>query len=211
MDGGLGGADGSSYQKSSGTKDNAINSLTERREAAPGGVASLHIAAVLDTEAARNIDPGEMQNMIEAAVGMDRQRGDTVEVTTMPFDRSAETTAAAELKEAAAAAKKAEQMDLIRKGGMGALVAALLLVVWLKGRRRNKARQQATTYVVEQLRQDQANRAVAEVALEPSPATMALQRVERNAAEEMREELAALVERQPEDVASLLRGWLVER
>jgi flagellar M-ring protein FliF len=212
MDGGLGAADGSSYQKSSGTKDNAVNSLTERREAAPGGVASLHIAAVLDTEAARNIDPGEMQNMIEAAVGMQRDRGDTVEVTTMPFDRTAETAAAAELKAAAAAAKKAEQMDLIRKGGMGLLVAVLLAVVWLKGRRRNKARQQATTYVVEQLRQDQANRAVAaEAALEPSPATMALQRVERNAAEEMREELAALVERQPEDVASLLRGWLVER
>ena len=27
---------------------------------------------------------------------------------------------------------------------------------------------------------------------------------------EVREEIAALVERQPEDVAALLRGWLVE-
>ena len=40
---------------------------------------------------------------------------------------------------------------------------------------------------------------------------MALQRAERDATDEMRDELASLVERQPEDVAALLRGWLVER
>jgi flagellar M-ring protein FliF len=40
---------------------------------------------------------------------------------------------------------------------------------------------------------------------------MALQRAERDESAEMRDELAALVERQPEDVAALLRGWLVER
>ncbi len=40
---------------------------------------------------------------------------------------------------------------------------------------------------------------------------MALQRAERDGNGEMRDELAALVERQPEDVAALLRGWLVER
>ena len=168
----------------------------------------------MDTEAARNIDPGELENMIAAAAGIDKKRGDKVEVTTMPFDRAAEAATEAELKAAAAADKNAERMDLIRKGGLGLLVAVLLLIVWLKGRRRNKARQQATTYVVEQLRQEQANRLTAaqqQSALDASPATMALQRAERDGAGEMRDELAVLVERQPEDVAALLRGWLVER
>ena len=110
--------------------------------------------------------------------------------------------------------KKAEMMSLVRKGGLGLLVAVLLLVVWLKGRRRNKARQQATSLVVEQLRQDQAQRLAASqqaAALEQSPATVALQRAEHDESAEVRDELAALVERQPEDVAALLRGWLVER
>jgi flagellar M-ring protein FliF len=214
MDSGLAGTDGSSYEKAAGTKDNAVNSVVEHRESTPGAIVGLNVAAIVDTEAARNIDPGELENMIAAAAGIDKKRGDKSEVTTMPFDRAAEQATAAELKEAAAADKNAERMDLIRKGGMGLLVAVLLLIVWLKGRRRNKARQQATTYVVEQLRQDQANRLSAsqqQAALDVSPATMALQRAERDGAGEMRDELATLVERQPEDVAALLRGWLVER
>jgi flagellar M-ring protein FliF len=40
---------------------------------------------------------------------------------------------------------------------------------------------------------------------------LALESAEADAANDMRDEIAALVERQPEDVAALLRGWLVER
>ena len=39
---------------------------------------------------------------------------------------------------------------------------------------------------------------------------LALESTEQLKAEKMRAELAALVERQPEDVAALLRGWLVQ-
>ena len=95
------------------------NSVVEHRESAPGSVDRLHVARVVDTEAARNIDPGEVEDLIAAAVGIDAKRGDTVEVTTMPFDRTAEAATAAELKAAAAADKNAERMDLIRKTGMG--------------------------------------------------------------------------------------------
>jgi flagellar M-ring protein FliF len=35
--------------------------------------------------------------------------------------------------------------------------------------------------------------------------------MEKSEADDIRDELAALVERQPEDVAALLRGWLVDR
>jgi flagellar M-ring protein FliF len=214
MDTGAAGSQGSAYEKKAGTQDNAVNTVVEQRENAPGSVEGLFVGAVLDTEAARNIDPGEVANMIGAAAGIDKARGDKVEVTTMPFDRTSEEEIAAQLEAAEAADKKSEMMSLVRKGGLGLLVAVLLLVVWLKGRRRNKARQQATSLVVEQLRQDQAQRLAASqqaAALEQSPATMALQRAERDESAEVRDELAALVERQPEDVAALLRGWLVER
>jgi flagellar M-ring protein FliF len=214
MDSTVGGGDGSSYEKQSATRDNPVNRTVERRESAGGTPKNIFIGAILDAEASRNIDPGELENMVAAAVGVDKRRGDKIEFITGPFDRTTEATAAAELKEATAADKNAQRMDLIRKAGLGLLVAVLLLIVWLKGRRRNKARKEATTYVVEQLRQDQATRLAAaqqQAALEASPATMALQRAERDESAEMRDELAALVERQPEDVAALLRGWLVER
>ena len=78
---------------------------------------------------------------------------------------------------------------------------------------RARAREEATTYIVEQLRTDAAERAALAAASEAqtTPALAALERADHAANEELRTELASLVEKQPEDVAALLRGWLVER
>ncbi|HWJ07767.1 MAG TPA: flagellar M-ring protein FliF, partial [Nocardioides sp.] len=69
-----------------------------------------------------------------------------------------------------------------------------------------RARDEATSYVVEQLRLDAATR----TPVIESPALVALEAAETNEEDSMRDELIALVEKQPEDVAALLRGWLVE-
>jgi flagellar M-ring protein FliF len=61
---------------------------------------------------------------------------------------------------------------------------------------------------VEQLRAEAAARAAQ---LEtPNPALAALESAEEEETENMRRELNTLVDKQPEDVATLLRGWLVE-
>ncbi|MFC6288141.1 flagellar basal-body MS-ring/collar protein FliF [Nocardioides sp. GCM10027113] len=212
---GAGGASGS-YEKESVTRDNAVNRTVEQRENSPGSVESLHTAVVIDSNAPIKIDPLEVEDIVADAIGIDPQRGDTVQVSALPFDRTAEEAAAAALEKAEAADKTARQLEMLRNGGLIGLVLVLLLIVWLKGRKRNKARAQATTYVVEQLKQEQAERAAIAAAaqqqrLDVSPATIALNRAERDAADDMRDELSALVERQPEEVAALLRGWLVER
>lgn len=203
-----GGTAGSSYKKESTTSDSALNTTTEHRESAPGAIQSLHIAAALDQEAAANNDPKEIEQMITAAVGLDPKRGDSARVSVLPFDRSAEEAAAKDVKAEKAAAAKADRMNLFRNGSIAILVLLALVAAWIRGRRRTKQRKEATTYVVEQLRSDAARREEAQ-ALE-SPATSLLS-LEASAEENVREELVALVEKQPEDVAALLRGWLVER
>ncbi|WP_239456280.1 flagellar basal-body MS-ring/collar protein FliF [Nocardioides solisilvae] len=206
-----GGGDGS-YSKETTTEDNAVNTVVETREAAPGGVESLHIGVALDTNAPVKPGAANMRNLIAAAIGEDLERGDTIEVTELPFDRSAEEAAQKELEAAAAADAKAARNEMLRNGGLAALVVLMLVLAWLKGRRRAKARAQATTYVVEQLRADQAARTQQQPQVEAaSAAMMALEAAEKSEADDLRDELAALVERQPEDVAQLLRGWLVER
>jgi flagellar M-ring protein FliF len=107
-------------------------------------------------------------------------------------------------------------MDLIRNGGLIGLVALMVLAAWIQSRKRAKARAQATEYVVEQLRRDaqdrQALSAGGPAAVEaPNPAMLALESSQADETAAMRDEIASLVERQPEDVAQLLRGWLVER
>lgn len=198
----------SSYVKKQSAEDNAVDSTVERRETSPGSIRSMHVSVVLDTATTKQISPVDIQDLVAAGVGIDRKRGDTVQVTSLPFDRTAELAAADELKAAAAANAKAEQTTLYRNIGLGVLVVLMLLLAWITGRRRAKARDKATTYVVEQLRQESTARTAA---LEMPPAALALEQAEHDQSLELREELNSLVERQPEDVAALLRGWLVER
>jgi flagellar M-ring protein FliF len=201
---------GSGYKQSTETSDNALDTTTEHRESAPGSVNSLHIAVALDRTAAANNNPAEIEKMISSAAGIDPKRGDTVRVSVLPFDRSAEKAAAAELKASDAAKAKADRMAMYRNVGLGVLVALALLLAWFRGRRRNKQRQEATSYVVEQLRSDAARRD--DRALEnPASTLLSLEGGPTTPEQDMRDELIALVESQPEDVATLLRGWLVER
>jgi flagellar M-ring protein FliF len=201
----------SSYEKSETVRDNAVDQVIEHREEAPGGVESLHVGVVIDTRALLGRDPTDVQNLVASALGIDPERGDTIEVTAMPFDRTAETAAVEELKATEEAEKKAATMALIRNGGLVGIVAVMVLVAWIQARRRAKARVEATNYVVEQLRRDAIDRKTQAELAAMTPAMMALESAETDATAGVRDEIAALVERQPEDVAALLRGWLVDR
>jgi flagellar M-ring protein FliF len=202
------------YQKRSRTQDNSVGKTVEQREAAPGTVSALHVSVVMDTQAVGGIQASTVEDQIVAGLGIDPKRGDSVEVGVMPFNRSAEEAAAAEIAAAEAAEKKAEMMSLARTGGLVLLVLLLLVGAWLRSRKRHKARAEATTYVVEQLRQQSAERTERPAIDAPTAATTALGAGPAPAMPDtsavVRDEIAALVERQPEEVAQLLRGWLVD-
>lgn len=207
MDPGTGGAGEGAYENKTETRDNPVNETVEHRETAPGNVNSLHAGIVLDETAAAAIDPDQVEDWLRAAVGFDRERGDTYDVTVMPFDRSAEEAAAAEIAAAKAEDAAAAEKRMWRNVAIGVGIALMVLLAWLQSRRRARARQEATTYIVEQLRADQAARTPIEA---PAPAVAALEAVEEAEDDKVRDDLLALVEKQPEDVAALLRGWLVE-
>lgn len=199
----------SKYVKKAETSDNAIDQTRQHTVTAPGAVQSLHVGVVMDAAAIGTIQPTQVKQLIASSIGINPQRGDTIDVTTMPFNKAAQQAAAQELATAQKAAAKAQRMKLIRDVGLGALVALMILLAWLKARRRSKAREQATTYVVEQLRADAAARAAQLEAA--NPALAALEAAEEDETENLRLELNSIVDQQPEDVANLLRGWLVER
>jgi flagellar M-ring protein FliF len=204
------GTDASTYAKKSRTTDNAIDTTVEHRESAPGSVDSLHVGVVLDQTAAASSDPQEIEQMISSAIGIKPRRGDTVRVSVLPFDRSTEKAAAKELAAQESEEAKADRMEMFRTAAIGVLVLLALGLAWLRGRKRSKQRQEATSYVVEQLRSDAARREEERVLETPATSLLSLEGA-RTPEEELREELVALVENQPEDVAALLRGWLVER
>lgn len=202
------------YRKEQRTSDNAVGETVEQREAAPGGVDSLHVGIVVDETAAAGVTPAEIETLVSSALGIDAERGDTVAVTTMAFDRTAEEAAEAALAAAKQAEQRAGMVDMLKTGALVLAVLVLFLAAWLRSRKTARAREEATTYVVEQIRRREAVEAAPTVAMPPmEPAPLALdpavieQASLRAAA---RDEIAAMVERQPDEVAQLLRGWLVD-
>ncbi|MGH3331991.1 MAG: flagellar basal-body MS-ring/collar protein FliF, partial [Nocardioidaceae bacterium] len=155
--------DATNYRKEQRTADNAVGQTVEEREAAPGGVRSMHVGIVLDAASVRAIDPNEVQQLVTSGLGIDEERGDSVEVSVLPFDRSAEEAAAAALADAKKADEHDNLMAMLKTGALALVVAGILFAAWLRGRKRRKARDEATTYVVEQLRRDAERTEVAAV------------------------------------------------
>ncbi len=195
------------YQKQEHTSDNAVGQVVEQREAAPGNVQALHVGIVLDSSAPNGKNPAAVQQLVSAALGINPKRGDTVTVTSMPFDHSQQQAAAAALAAAQKADSQAKMFSMARTAGLVLLVAVIFLLAWRRSRTRDKLREQAPPYVVEQLRREPAP---ATAVLPPVPAAELTGPDQGDLRIAARDEIAALVERQPEEVAQLLRGWLVD-
>ena len=203
----------SQYSDTTSTQDNALDERRERRVSAPGSLAALHVGVALDQEAtaANGIDSKDIRDLVVATAGISKVRGDTVAINEMAFDRTSETAAKAALSKADAQQAALDRREQYKDVGLAVLVALLILGAIFTARRRAKKRDQTTTYLVEQLRQDQEARLTATQVVELPAAALALEEAEDSKGNELRREIDELIERQPDDVAALLRGWLAER
>jgi flagellar M-ring protein FliF len=211
------------YEKTSEQLNPAVNKVTEQRKSAPGAVRKLNVAVLLDTKTAGSVNPTDVQGLISSAVGLDVKRGDTIQVTRAPFDDSAAQADAASLAQAKADAARTSQLGLLETGGLVLLVLAVLLYAFLAGRRKRKkdaggslsADERAT---LERL-QEQLELQMAERAAELESGTAAAAAIEagptldphRERVTAARDDIAEMVQNQPEEVAQLLRAWLADR
>jgi flagellar M-ring protein FliF len=207
------------YYKGTNTQDNPYGTNVTDTTQAPGSVRQEHVAVLLDTATAGTVNPTDVQNLVSNAVGLDPKRGDTIQVTRMAFNNAAASQAKQELAAAAKAQSRATQLKMAKTGG---LVLFLLLVVLLTWLRSKKARRTQVD-PVELARLEELERRNAQLELETRRAA-ALESNDRLAltsgqeqdpsAEEltrMRDDIGELVDKQPEEVAQLLRGWLADR
>lgn len=198
------------YENSNITRNNAVNKVTETRNAAPGGVKRLSVSVLLDATTAGAVDQADVQQLVSAAAGIDPTRGDTIAVSSMAFDTSAATAAKDALAASAAAETAAKQSSLIKTGAMAAVVLFLMLLAW-RWTRKQKKRKSLTAAELKHLEEMQAaleaqrlaelNAAIPNPAIEAANAT-------HEALEERQREIEQMVEDQPEEMAALLRGWL---
>lgn len=183
----------STYDREEELREYGVDRTTARRVTAPGKVARLSVAIVMDdgTLTGVNVPAGaEIEQLVSAALQLDPERGDTIAVTQLPMP-------VVEAPEEAPV--ETGLMQLVPQ-----LVAALVLLLvglalFLMSRRRKdvEAASIATPVAL----------APSIPQLEPVPEPI----VEPNPLASVQRDVAELVQRQPEEIATLLRGWLADR
>ncbi|GID96845.1 flagellar basal-body MS-ring/collar protein FliF [Amorphoplanes digitatis] len=201
------------YEQSDVVRNNAVNKTTEARKSAPGSIERLNVAVLLDSTTAGNVNQADVQALVSAAAGIDATRGDTVAISAMPFDTSAATAAQDALAQSAAAEKSAKQTSLIKTAAMAVVVLFLIFLAWRASRRakKRKALSPAELKHLEDMQAALEQQRLAELnAAIPSPAIEAAN-ADFEAIEERQREIERMVQEQPEEMATLLRGWLSAR
>ncbi|GIJ50830.1 flagellar M-ring protein [Virgisporangium aliadipatigenens] len=208
------------YDKTTETRNNAVGVVRETRRSAPGSVRKLSVAVVLNSDAIKGANEAQLQQIVSAALGLDPQRGDTIAVSAMQFDKTAAANAAKELQEAEKADATSALMQQIKTGAAIGGVLLLLLFAWISSRRRTKRLEKALQAEIARFEAEQAALSAGGGAqalgggsgaageLEAGPGGPSDD--ERLRAERQRD-ISSMVEQQPEEVAALLRGWLADR
>jgi flagellar M-ring protein FliF len=166
-----------------------VNHETTTTTKAPGTVELLSVAVVMDDGSKTGAtvpDSGEVEELVSAALGLDTARGDTIKVTQLPFPKPEE----------AAAGPGMTAMVPQAVGGLVLLVVAVALFMMSRGRGKKKGAEGSAS---DEWSDGGILPAAAVVASLPAP-------VQTDSRDVM-----DLVQRQPEEIAGLLRAWLADR
>lgn len=214
------------YDKTSQTTNNEINKKVTNEEKQPWEIQRITTGVAIDGvwkvkydqkgQVLLNPD-GSMQReytsvtdddlqkakaLIQGAVGFDRDRGDNVEVQSIQFDRSRQFEKEDSVFRHAMAVRRTIYMVLIGIGAVLLLVLAYRLIAKEVERRRRLREEELA-------RQHQAMREAALRTAEEQGVEVELS-VEDRARLEMQENAVNMAREHPEDVAQLIRTWLVE-
>jgi flagellar M-ring protein FliF len=198
-----GAAGNGNYTKDASAITYAPSKVTAVTTKAPGSVNRLSVAVAVDSKLT-GVNVQTLQGLVSAAAGTDQTRGDTVVVSLVPFDTTAQKAATKELNAAAAAKSQAGLLSLIRTAALVLVLLGVFIVLLLASRRsaRRVPIVLGPDLALEAGRVMSNARALTEdtddrLALPPPPL--------------IGSPINALIDSQPDQVAELLRGWMADR
>lgn len=200
LDGGqLANADSSTgYVRNEQTAEYGVARTTTVEKKSPGRVTSLAVAVVVN----ESIDPApnlsQIESLVAAAVGLDLERGDSIAIETLPFDQSL----IAEADEAQASAESAASLQTMigyAKTG-GAILLLLVVSLFLRLGFKNLA-----ALFPERQDDDKANKSKDD-SIDLTDGADGFESLNASSGPNVMK----LIDRQPEEVATLLRSWTSE-
>lgn len=197
------------YSKQENTTEYGVDSVVTNIVRAPGDIESLHIGIVVDDGSltgATVANADTLAELITAGVGLQAERGDTLVVTAVPFQPvEALPEGATSNLLPAAEAEAANPLDLVPQA-VGAVVLLAVAIVLVLMARKTTATPAAATAALPVAAP--APIAGAGTAAGNTPSDISNNPIELEPA--ARADVLDLVQRQPEDIATLLRGWLTQ-
>ncbi len=186
VDGGpLADASEGTYERDEATREFGVGRTTTRTVQAPGTVQQLNVAVVVDEAA--TLSDAQLESLIAAAAGHDAARGDQIAITRVATPPG---------PDALPVEPGWDLVELIQR-----IVALLVLVAIAVG-----------LLLMLRRRIDRPAERVVPAHVQ-TPWELQGQRDEQDREDHraIRQEVSELVERQPEEIASLLRSWLADR
>jgi flagellar M-ring protein FliF len=181
------------YESTSVARVNALDELRETRREAPGGIAGVTVAVLIDETAAKGLDLEQVRELVGVAAGIDARRGDRVTIAALPMHTGPATRADSPLPPSGTGRDTAPRVTAVA----AALILLILGVVLAFRRHRRKA----DTGPQEPLRAELARLREPIVATGRITPIIAPSRDGRE-----RERAVELVA--PDQAAAQLRGWL---
>ncbi|MDY7103131.1 MAG: flagellar basal-body MS-ring/collar protein FliF [Actinomycetota bacterium] len=190
----------SEYTRGEQISEYAIDQVVRTSRQAPGRLERLSVAVVLDEALDPAPDPAQVNALVAAAAGIDPARGDQVVVDLLPFEVAAEDDAAAEDEiPAEDAANPLDMVGTYAPTAIGTLV--LLLVAFMVWRGMRALKPTVVEIDAGELRAAGDDDEDADE-LEPPEDRLTL---------DPAREVLDLIDRQPDEVAVLLRSWVADR
>jgi flagellar M-ring protein FliF len=185
------------YDRSEVVREYGVDSVISREITAPGKVEQLSVAVVMDDGSLTGVtvpEASEIESLVSAAVGLDTTRGDTISVSAIPYP----VPEVVEDEPAAVESASMDPMAMIPQAIGGLVLLIVMGALLMMARGSSKKTQAAAVEVVQP-------------ALQPSTGGTAPAVGETDDGASIHPEVMNLVQRQPEEIAVLLRSWLADR
>lgn len=188
----LGAAGDSEYNRLESIINYELTQIETRRTVPPGAIKSLSVAVWIDGNLTEDQE-NAVARALQAALGLNPDRGDQVVVVSLPFAAQTATATAVGVTDLQPASDPMSLALII-----GALVL-LAIVLWVVYRRRKRAAVPASIDVV-----------VGDDEEEPPPILERKLTPEERHRIRLQQEITAVAQSKPKEVAQLLKSWLTE-
>ncbi|NEM91173.1 flagellar basal-body MS-ring/collar protein FliF [Galbitalea soli] len=128
-------ASGGAFVSTSGTKNNALDSVTQTSDIPAGAVTRQTVSVAVNSRVVKGVSAATITALVNSAAGIDPTRGDAVAVQMVAFPKATATAAAIALRQQQAAEGQANLVKIITTAVtvLGVLLA-LFMVLFMVGR-----------------------------------------------------------------------------